>query len=94
MTAREMAAACRFNRDRFLKIASLADTAAMQADFLYEAQLFGNMAEILEDYIYDGGRHIDFLFSAFEIREKEYLSALLPKPLEEREAESHSEILK
>ena len=91
MTAKEMAAACRNNQDRFLKIATLADTAAMQADFLYEAQLFGNMAELLEDYIYDGGRHIDFLFKCFEAREKEYLAALLPKPFAASEAEAQTE---
>ena len=91
MTANEMAAACRSNQDRFLKIATLADTTAMRADFLYEAQLFGNMAEILEDYIYEGGKHIDFLFKCFEIREKEYLAALMPKPFAAREAEAQSE---
>ena len=78
MTAKEMAEACREFEGRYKKIASIQDTELLRRDFLYTAQLFGNMEEIIEDYIYHGGKHIDFLFKAFAERDRDWGSGTIP----------------
>lgn len=78
MTAREMLEMCRLRRESFINLARTTGLDIYKRDCLYEAQFYGNMEELLEDVIYNGGKHTEFLISAFEEREKEYLSCLLP----------------
>lgn len=82
MNAYDMAAGCREFQRRYLMIAAIQKEEILKRDFLNTAQLFGNLYEIVEDYIYNGGKGIDFLFKAFELRDKEWSSSLLPKEAE------------
>ena len=72
MTAHEMIQLCSEFETRYKHIASLQDTELMKRDFLYTAQFFGDMKEIIEDHLFNEGRRIDFLFKAFELRDKDW----------------------
>lgn len=83
MTAREMIDICRENEVKYTNIARLAESQGdkfMKTEYLYTVQFFGNVREIIEDYLYCEGEKIDFLFKAFELREKEYAAWQLKKP--------------